>query len=70
MQHKYYLRIYENEILLDERPVADLKVASYFVTSRACYNKEIWGELFNLNPDDAQLISFDGEIEPATDGKE
>ncbi len=65
----FVLRIYDCEKLIDQRLVLDIKMATYFVQSTACYNKNIWGELFELKSDDALLISIDGTIEPASEGK-
>lgn len=63
----FILRIYEGDQLIEQKFVSEEKIAIYFVQSRAFGNKKIWGELFRLDPNYARLISFDGEIEPATD---
>lgn len=66
----FVLRIYDGEELIEQRFVWDVKMATYFVECKACDNKEVWGEVFELKSDEALLISSDGSIEPAITDKE
>jgi hypothetical protein len=65
----FVVRIYKNEELIEQRFAPELKVAAYFVESKAYGDESIWGEVFELNADAALLVSYDGSIEPATEVK-